>query len=61
VNNRSQSAHAATLKLPTETSTPMVVISRSGADENDVTPYQTNDSILRSGYWDSPANRSARS
>ena len=61
VKRRSHSAHAATPKLPADTSTPRVVISRNGAAENDVMPCQANESIRRSGYLLSPAKRSARS
>jgi len=50
-----------TAKLPNDTSTPNVVIRCSGTAENDVIPCQAKASIFRSGYFDSPAKRSALS
>ena len=61
VNSRTQSAHAATKKLPNEISKPNPVMARNGAAENEVIPCQANASIFFNGYFDSPANLSALS
>ena len=47
--------------LSSETSTPSIAIKRKGNAVNYVTPSAASASILRNGYFDSPANRSARS
>ena len=60
-NNRIHSAQATTRKLATEMSRPILVMARKGAAENEVMPYHAKETIFRRGYFDSPANRSARS
>src|SRR5690606_14226107 len=61
VNKLVASPQKASPILIIETTKPIAVISLSGIVENDVTPCHANDNIFRKGYFDSPANRSARS
>ena len=61
LKRRIQSAQRLTKIVPRNTMKPTPVISLSGITENDVMASRARAIILRSGYFDSPANRCARS
>jgi hypothetical protein len=61
VKSFTHNTHSIMPRLNSDTNMPRNEITRSGKAVNEVTPSNASASILRNGYFDSPANRSARS